>query len=143
MNTVESAIAACIDQLQIDTNSDFAILGMMDSSGRRLRWSRSAGRTSERTNLVEQKATAGLSGKAIRSGRQAAANTAMSDRERFKLGEPILLTEQLRIAVSVPIAINNKISGVVLIGRRSDSSYLADELNQATHAAIELASLLE
>lgn len=143
MNTVEPAIAACIDRLQFNTNSDFAILGMMDPSGRRLRWSLSAGRTSERTKLVEQKSTTGLSGKAIRSGRQAAANTAMSDRERFKLGEPILLTEQLRIAVSVPIAIHNKISGVLLIGRRTDSSYVADELQQASHAAKELASLLE
>ncbi|WP_171056351.1 GAF domain-containing protein [Paenibacillus sinopodophylli] len=143
MDTVQKNIAACIERLQHETNSDFAILGMIDSSGRKLRWSSSVGRTSERTMLVEQKTTAGLSGKAIRSGRQATANTAMSEGERFKLGEPILLIEQLRIAVSVPIAISNRVGGVLLLGRRSDCSYHAFELEQAAFAVKELASLLE
>jgi len=142
MKTIEAEIAAYIERLKRETGSDFAILGLIDTGKRKLRWSKASGSISERTPLVEQKSTAGLSGTAIRSGRTASTSSAMTDTVRFKLGEPILLTEQLRIAASVPIATPKGICGVLLMGRRSEQTYVAEELEKASHITVELSSML-
>jgi nitrogen regulatory protein A len=142
MKTIEESIAACIERARLETGSDFAALGLIDSSKRKLRWSYAAGSISERTLLVEQNLAAGLSGSAIRSGRLASTKEAMTDTVRFKLGEPVLLAEQLQIAASMPLMKKNGIFGVLLVGRRSSQSYQTSELESASLITNELASLL-
>ncbi|OBZ09376.1 GAF domain-containing protein [Bacillus sp. FJAT-26390] len=142
MKTSEVNMAACIERLKIDTGSDFAALGLIDTAKRKLRWSMATGSISERTLLVEQKLALGLSGSAIRSGRLASTREAMTDAERFKLGEPILLAEQLQVAASLPLIMPKGIFGVLLIGRRSTRTYNTNELEQASLLTNELVSLL-
>lgn len=142
METREANIAACIERLKRDTGSDFVVLGSLDAGKRKLRWSNASGSMSKRTLLVEQKPTAGLSGTAIRSARLASTGTALSDAERFKLGEPILLAEQLRIAASIPIVKQWDVCGVLLMGRRSEEAYLSVELEEAGRIAKEMAAIL-
>jgi nitrogen regulatory protein A len=142
MKTSEVNMAACIERAKIDTGSDFAALGLIDTSKRKLRWSMATGSISERTLLVEQNLAAGLSGSAIRSGRLASTREAIADADRFKLGEPVLLAEQLQIAASIPLMMPKGINGVLLIGRRSKQSYNVNELELASLLSNELASLL-
>lgn len=142
MKTIEASIAAGIERARLETGSDFAALGLIDSSKRKLRWSYAAGSISKRTLLVEQNLAAGLSGSAIRSGRLSSTKEAMTDTIRFKLGEPVLLAEQLLVAASVPLMKQSGIFGVLLIGRRSSESYQTNELETASVLTKELASLL-
>ncbi|OMF28095.1 hypothetical protein BK133_18950 [Paenibacillus sp. FSL H8-0548] len=142
MKMLEANIADMIEQMKRDTDSDIAILGSIDTSKRKLRWSFANGSISERTLQVEQKPNAGLSGTAIRSARLACTGKPLTDAERFKIGEPILLAEQLRIAASIPILMNSSIYGVVLMGRRSEQTYSREELEIATHLAKELSFIL-
>lgn len=142
MKTIEAGIASGIERLRLETGSDFAGLGLIDIQIRKLRWSFAAGSISKRTLLVEQKTSAGLSGAAIRSGRPASTGAAMSDQERFKLGEPVLLAEQLYIALSIPIETDKGIVGVILLGRRSLLSYQAEETERASLLTKELAKHL-
>jgi nitrogen regulatory protein A len=138
MKTMNAGIAASMERLRLETGSDFAGLGLIDRPSRRLRWRIAAGSISERTLLMEQKLTAGISGTAIRSGRPACTTADMTDAERFRLGEPVMLGEQLRIAASVPIEWEEGISGVLLLGRRSGANYGIVELECATRATKEL-----
>jgi nitrogen regulatory protein A len=142
MKMIEASIADIIEQLKRETGSDIAILGSIDASKRKLRWSYANGSISERTLHVEQKPSAGLSGTAIRSARLASTNAPLTDAERFKLGEPILLAEQLRIAASIPILTNRGIYGVLLIGRRSEQIYSRNELEFASQLAKDLSFIL-
>ncbi|HTG70829.1 MAG TPA: GAF domain-containing protein [Candidatus Udaeobacter sp.] len=142
MKTIGVNVTACIERLRLETGSDFATLGLIDTGKRKLCWSYAAGSMSERTLLVEQKPTAGLSGIAIRSGRTASTGAALTDKERFEMEEPVLLTEQLRIAASMPLVMPNGIAGVLLIGRRSADCYAADELEKAFSLTKELATIL-
>lgn len=142
MKILEANIADIIEQLKKETGSDIAILGSIDTSKRKLRWSFANGSISERTLQVEQKPSAGLSGTAIRSARLAHTGAPLTDAERFKIGEPLLLAEQLRIAASVPILMDTGIYGVVLIGRRSELIYSRDELEIATRLVKELSLIL-
>lgn len=139
MKTIHAGIASSMERLRLETCSDFAGLGLIDADTRKLRWHIAAGSISERTLLVEQKPTAGLSGTAIRSGRPARTNAAVTDAERFRLGEPVMLGEQLRVAVSVPMESAEGIQGVLLLGRRSGASYGTEELECACRAAREIA----
>jgi nitrogen regulatory protein A len=139
MKTNHAGIASSLERLRLETGSDFAGLGLIDQPLRILRWHAVAGSISERTLLVGQKLTVGLSGSAIRSGRPAQSSFIQSETERFRLGEPVLLGEQLRIAVAVPILGEADIRGVLLLGRREGDSYGEQELHYAAETAKEVA----
>lgn len=133
-------ISSLLEQLRVAIDSDFAALGVIRE--RKLRWSYAAGSMSDRSLLVEQKTTVGLSGAAIRSGRPSMSTEAMTASDRFKLGEPLMLTEQLRVAAALPLHYSERISGILLIGRRYAASYSMEELDAAGRLAIELAERL-
>lgn len=123
-----SHIVEFMEQVKRKTASDFIGVGLMDKNKRKLCWQWAAGSISARSLQVEQKPTTGLSGAALRSGRPSSISKAMSDRERFKLGEPIMLAEQLVIAAAVPIVTDSGDSGILLLGRRGETSYSPGEL---------------
>lgn len=142
MNSSNAAIISMLERLRVELASDFAALGLVDLSHRRLVWNYMAGSMNERSLVVKQMSNVGLSGAAIRSGRPSLSKSAMSASERFKLGEPLMLTEQLRIAVSVPLRMADQMIGVVLLGRRSSANYGNEEQNLALERAGELAALI-
>ena len=49
MKTIGVNVAACIERLRLETGSDFATLGLIDTGKRKLCWSYAAGSMSERT----------------------------------------------------------------------------------------------
>ena len=135
-----------MEQVKEATFSDFAALGIADMASRRIKWHNFIGATNDRTLLVEQKLDIGLSGAAIRSGRNALMNAMLAYSDRFKLNEPLLLTESLLIAAALPIVdqrrIEKTVKGVLLIGRRTAESYRAEELDYALLSAERISSLL-
>lgn len=135
MNALNTEVASSLERIMQDTLSDFAGLGLIDKASRKLRWLTAFGSISGRTLLVEQKLAAGLSGIAIRSGRPARSGPVASDAEVFKLGETVMLGERLRSAATVPLEWGGSINGVLLLGRRSDSTYSQEQLDTAWRVA--------
>jgi nitrogen regulatory protein A len=126
----DSHIAEFMERVKQETVSDFVGVGLMDNVKRKLCWQWAAGSISQRSLQVEQKLGSGLSGAALRSGRPASISRPMPDRERFKLGEPLMLAEQLVIAAAVPIVTDSGTSGILLLGRRTETSYSPNELER-------------
>ncbi len=142
VSTGNRAICSSLEQVRQRSGSDFAALGLLDSSKRKLSWNYSAGSVSDRTLLVVQKSNVGLSGMAIRTGRLFKSAAVSNVSERYKLGEPLMLTEQLQIAVSVPLSAAEQILSVLLLGRRSIVSFSNEDLEQVCVRIRELTDLL-
>lgn len=120
------------------TESDLAAYGVMDAGTRKLRWLHAAGGVSERTPLIRQAVNKGLSGEAIRSGRTSKRDELSSDTARFKLGEAIAVTENLRSAAALPLLGEPARPAVLLIGRREASAYLPEQLAEAERLSVRL-----
>ncbi len=126
----DSHIAEVMERVKQETMSDFVGVGLMDTVKRKLCWQWAAGSISQRSLKVEQKPNTGLSGAALRSGRPASISHAISDRERFKLGEPLMLAEQLVIAAAVPIMTDSGEAGIMLLGKRTETRYSSEQLER-------------
>ncbi|PZD95480.1 hypothetical protein DNH61_13180 [Paenibacillus sambharensis] len=131
MESVKADILKEIEQLRQETASDFAGLGWVDPSVRRVAWRFALGSISSRTLNMTQRPNAGLSGAAIRSGRPALLNPSQSDAARLREAEPVMLAESLQGAAVLPLFTTGDIKGVLLLGRRSGSFYTKEELEHA------------
>ncbi len=138
----ENIIRTSLEQLRQQSSSDFAALGIIDSALRKLSWSYAKGSVSNRTLQVVQKTTGGLTGTVIRSGRPSKSHITATESERFKLGEPLVLTEKLDTTVTLPVFYAEQIAGIVLLGRRFKQNYELKELDIAYNAAEQLAGVL-
>jgi len=136
------AITSSLDQLRLNSRSDFAAVGLLDASKHKLSWSYLSGSVSERTMQIVQKSNVGLTGTAIRTGRPSKSTAVATVSERFKLGEPIMLTEQLHMAVSLPVLSASQLACILFLGRRSSDQFSAEELNYAYEQASNLIYLL-
>lgn len=117
--------------LLTSTDSDVAALGEADSVTRKLKWLLIEGGASARTELIRQKMSDGLTGSALRSGRMIKLDSGLTDKEFFKLGEAIVLTERLRAAAALPLYPSKHHALVAIIGRRRDESYSTAAMSRA------------
>ncbi|CAM4409000.1 GAF domain-containing protein [Paenibacillus tarimensis] len=131
MESVKADILKEIERLRQETGSDFAGLGWIDSSVRRMAWRFALGSVSTRTLNMTQRINAGLSGAAIRSGRPALMSPNAFDAAGQREAEPVMLAESLQAAAVLPLCAAGDIRGVLLLGRRSGSFYTREELDQA------------
>jgi len=138
----EVVIERSLEQLRQESSSDFAAIGVIDIDKRKLCWHYARGSVSARTLLVVQKTSGGLTGTAIRSGRPAKSKITTTESERFKLGEPLVLTERLDTAVSLPLYYSNEVAGIILLGRRVQQDYSLNDLDAASNGVDELVGLL-
>ncbi|MFD0590736.1 hypothetical protein ACFQZE_22355 [Paenibacillus sp. GCM10027627] len=116
-----------------ETGSDLAAYGTVDQVSRKLEWRHVNGGISTRTGLIRQKASLGLTGAAIRAGRPLKLEQGWDERDRFKLGEAIFMTEKLMTAAAIPLASGQLTdqAGVLLIGRRENIGYGHEQLQKA------------
>ncbi|MFD2117700.1 GAF domain-containing protein [Paenibacillus yanchengensis] len=142
ITTIESKIDYSLEYIRQQSSSDFIGLGVIDREQRNLYWSYVKGSVSARTLLIVQKLTGGLTGAAIRAGRPMKSSFICSDADRFRQGEPVMLTEKLDSALSLPVYNSNEITAILLLGRRNQMIYSSAEQGDAVDYASQLGELL-
>lgn len=134
-----------LDQIRATTDSDFAGLAMEEQYHRRIRWLAASGNRDDRYAELLIRPGRGLSGLVLKLGRPVIVDAAMpvSERERLRPDYSIMLVEQLIAAIAVPLAIQDEIRGVLLIGNRSERLYGDSQLQLVTNAAKDLIPQLQ
>ncbi|QHT59519.1 GAF domain-containing protein [Paenibacillus lycopersici] len=133
-----------LDQIRASTDSDFAGLAMEEQHRRRIRWVAASGNGNDRYAELAVRSGRGVTGLAIKLGRPVVADAAMpaSERERLLPDDSIMAVERLQAAIVVPLAIQDEIRGVLLVGSRSQRIYEEGCLQLAIEAADRLAPRL-
>lgn len=143
MDLVKTDILREMERLRKQTASDFAGLGWLDPTIRRVAWRFAIGSISRRTPNMTQRPHMGLMGAAVRSGRLTVFDPASPGAERARQDDPVLLAEALAAAVFVPIEQAGCVMGVLLLGRRTTLDYRTEEHAMMTAAARRLAELTD
>jgi len=131
MESAKEAILREVKRLRRETESDFAGLGLLDPSSRRVTWRIVVGSVSSRTPNMTQRPSVGLLGTTIRSGTPVCFDPSRPGAERARIEDPILLAEGLAAAVFLPVRTGTDIAGVLLLGRRLTKDYTDAEISRA------------
>jgi nitrogen regulatory protein A len=129
-----------LDQIRASTGSDFSGIAMEEQYHHRIRWLAASGNCNERYSELAIRPGRGLAGLVIKLGRPVIVDAAMpaSERERLRPDYSIMLVEHLQAAIAVPLALQDEISGVLLVGSRSERLYEDHQLHLVMNAAERL-----
>jgi nitrogen regulatory protein A len=114
-----------LDQLRKVTSSDFSGIAWIDERDNRIRWLYASGNLNERYKKLALKPGRGLAGMVIKLGRPLVIDAKTLEVEilRMQHDYPIMLVEQLRCFIAVPITIHIETLGVLIIGHRTERFY--------------------
>ncbi|MEW9701462.1 GAF domain-containing protein [Paenibacillus sp. SI8] len=131
-----------LEGLRALTSSDFAALARLHDPQQRFRWTYVTGNQNDRNKHMTIKVGQGLSGSVLRFGRWAKLDDGSSDRDWARLECPLMLAEQLKTAAAFPIYLESAITGILFLGKRTQSVYQPDEIDHAQEAIPTFAMFL-
>ena len=139
MTPTQTFVEEKLQQLLKRTKSDLTAIGVLDLATRKLRWYSVFGSISNRTQRIRQQINLGLTGEVIRTG--SFLQSQATKHEIFELGESIMLTEKLLHAAVWPITLDkHQINGAILIGKRYEGNYDAQQVEAGAKVVHELSN---
>ena len=123
---------ACVRRV---TESDVVALAYVKRQGGSTQWFLASGNKSDRYKRIVLRAGKGLAGKVITSGRPYRIDSYSPKRGADPAEYPIMLAEGLTSALVVPIAGEDSILGVLLIGHRTPRTFSPDLVAQVEQVA--------
>jgi nitrogen regulatory protein A len=118
MNGLNPTIAAELNQLRLDTGSDFAAIAVPCGDKAALHWNYASGNLNHRYSQITVKSGRGIAGTALRTERAVVLDHHRYAADLRKEDSPLLTAEKLEAAVAVPVLFTNGTKGVLLLGSR-------------------------
>ena len=142
MDKIEQSINQCLEELRKQTGADFSAFACQEPGEAVIRWKYAVGNHNERFRRIVLRFGKGIAGKVLMSGR-------LMIVENYKPGQhddpreyPILYAEELQTAMGVPVIIQDRVKGVVLIGYRTPCTIEEKVVELTEHIAKQVANLL-
>lgn len=142
MDKMQLTINQCLDELRLQTGADFAAFACQEANEAIIRWKYAAGNRNERFRRIVLRPGKGIAGKVLLSGRLMILENYEPKQHDDPREYPILYAEELKTALGVPVIIQDRVKGVVLIGYRSGCLIQEDVLTFAKKVAEKVAILL-
>ncbi len=115
-------------RLRDKTGCDFSALAHFERSANRIRWLRASGNLNDRYKSIVQKPGSGIAGNVIRFGRLFVLDESISGLEGLRRTFPLMMVEQLHAVLAAPVMADSLISGVLMIGSRSEKRFAESEI---------------
>lgn len=141
VEAIQVEIEQKLHDLCTNTSSDFSAYANVDQGTQTIRWEYAYGFTNSRYKNMVIRPGKGLSGSVVRFGITMILDIDTPNRQRTRLQYPIMLAENLVSAAAVPIHLNGKVGGVLLIGSRSEVKYTTEQVELLKKTADEIAAL--
>lgn len=136
------AIEQKLNELSTLTSSDFSALACLNEQDQTIHWNHVYGNMNNRYKQMIGKPGKGIAGSVIRFGRVIIIDQDTVGYDKIRLEYPIMLAENLRVAIAVPVYSNGKIRSVLVTGMRSNHKYTVEQINQVKETAAHFTSLL-
>lgn len=121
--------------------SDFSALACIDKENRHIYWKCAYGNQNDRYQLLVEKAGQGLAGLVVRQGSYVKIDDSNHNLKEKQLKYPLMIAEHLKAAIAVPIKVDQKICGVLLVGDRSERVYTKQDIEKVIKATEQIAVL--
>jgi len=119
MDKIQLTIDQCLEDLRRQTGADFSAFACEEPNEPVIRWKYAMGNRNERFRRIVLRPGKGIAGKVLLSGRLMILENYEPKQHDDPREYPILYAEELKSALAVPVVIQDRIKGVVLIGYRS------------------------
>jgi nitrogen regulatory protein A len=130
-----------LTQLRGLLSCEFA--GLAWSENNIVRWKVVSGNRNDRYRKIILRSGKGIAGQVLRSGRPMTVDCTECKFQYDMKDFPIMLAEGLMSAAAVPVTLNNKVLGILLVGNRSPRTYLSHEIELVSSFAEQLGSLMQ
>ncbi|PLR76860.1 GAF domain-containing protein [Bacillus sp. V3-13] len=137
LNIYQPVVEACEEILK-QTACDFVGIALQSDSGPEVRWHYAAGNRNDKYKRITLRYGKGIAGRVIATGSPMMIEDFPNDIQGKALEYPILLAESLVTSFGVPLIINGKPKGVLLIGRRTKQPFTNLEQQQTFEHARDL-----
>lgn len=129
MGKLQGEILACLHEIRQSTATDFAAVAWTDAREQRIKWQYASGSRNDRYKRIQSTLGKGFIGDVIRSGRPLVLEEFTPRSGDDPQEYPIILAENLKSIICVPITVNAAVTGVLLVGcreaRKSDEQMVA------------------
>jgi len=141
MLEAHKAIETHLTQLRGLLSCDFA--GLAWSENHLITWKVVSGNRNERYKKIILRSGKGIAGQVFRSGRPMIVESFDSNAQLDMKDFPIMLAENLVSGAAVPVIIDRKVKGVLLVGSRSFRSSYSLDIDLISSFAEQLGSMME
>lgn len=142
MDKIKLAITQCLENLRLQTGADFSAFACQDSTEAAVRWKYAVGNRNERFRRIVLRPGKGIAGKVLLSGRLMIIENYEPKQHDDPREYPILYAEELKSALGIPVIMQDRVKGVVLLGYRNACHIEEKIIVIAKQAAEEVAMLL-
>lgn len=142
MDKMQVAINQCLENLRLQTGADFSAFACEEPEEGVIRWKYAVGNRNERFRRIVLRSGKGIAGKVLLSGRMMLLENYEPKPHDDPREYPILYAEELKSALGVPVIIEDKVKGVVLIGYRSACLIEEKVVDLGKQVAKQVANLL-
>lgn len=140
---IRQSITNKMEMLKGRTEVDFLGLGVYDVMAEEIRWRVAVGAKNTRYKRIVIRMGKGIAGEAIQLNRTIKIEDYPNDVLGDPIEYPILLVEQLRSVIAVPVANEERVYGVLLIGQRHKRTFTDEDEYITKIIAQEIARELE
>ncbi|CAH2715808.1 hypothetical protein BACCIP111895_02992 [Neobacillus rhizosphaerae] len=123
-----------------ELNADFSAIAFYDPLNLEFRWRLAIGSLNNRYTSIVVSSGKGICGRTLKTKREFVITNFPEELQDEALEFPILIIEELKSAVSVPLLFQSQLIGVLLIGQRTCRNYEAIEIESMKLAAEEILS---
>lgn len=102
-----------------DVQADFAAIALYDPINLEFRWRLAVGSLNNRYTSIVVRSGRGIAGHTLKTAREMIINRFPEDVQDEALEYPILIVEELKSAVAIPMQLQSQQMGVLLIGQRT------------------------
>ncbi|MFC4767097.1 GAF domain-containing protein [Effusibacillus consociatus] len=143
MGSLQGDIETSLSELRRLTDTDFAALAWSGDNDRAIRWKYASGNRNDRYKRIGLQVGKGVAGKVMRSGRPMVVESFSPQKGDDPREYPILLAENLKSIISVPVIIENRIRGVLLVGCRHPRTFTAELVELVSSVAEQLGTMCQ
>ena len=141
MNKIELAINECLENLKQQTSADFTAFACQEPGEVIIRWKYAVGNRNERFRRIVLRPGKGIAGKVLMTGRLMILENYEPKQYDDPREYPILYAEELKSAMGVPVSIEGRVKGVVLVGYRDACTIGEAIIKSAKEMAEQVAKL--
>jgi len=142
MDKIERSINQCLEDLRLKTNADFTAFACQEPGEAVIRWKYAVGNRNERFRRIVLRSGKGIAGKVLMSGRLMILENYKPRQYDDPREYPILYAEELQSAMGVPVLIQDRVRGVMLIGYRTPYTIGENIVESTKQIAEQMAILL-
>ncbi|HJV46334.1 MAG TPA: GAF domain-containing protein [Bacillota bacterium] len=143
MGSLKGDIEVSLAELRRLTSTDFAALAWSNQNEYIIRWKYASGNRNERYKRIVLRPEKGIAGKVMRSGRPMILDSFSPKSGDDPREYPILLAEGLKSIIGMPVSINQRVMGVLLVGCRYIRSFEDEVIELVASVAEQLGSMIQ